>query len=50
VSGNHVYWSDFGPGGSGSTIGRARLNGTRADRHFITGADTPTGIAIAVTG
>jgi Ca2+-binding RTX toxin-like protein len=37
-----VYWTNFRTG----TIGRANLDGTGANQSFITGADTPAGVAV----
>jgi virginiamycin B lyase len=45
----YIYWTNFGPDGSGTTIGRANLNGTNVNESFITGALTPVGIAVAGT-
>lgn len=41
VDTKHIYRSDF----ERNRIGRARLNGTRVDRSFVTGVEEPTGIA-----
>jgi hypothetical protein len=41
--GNFVYWSNQSPG---STIGRAKINGTGANNNFITGIDQPRGVAV----
>ncbi len=37
-----VYWSDYGAG----TIGRAKLDGSHANRAFITPPSSPFGMAI----
>jgi Low-density lipoprotein receptor repeat class B len=42
VDAGHVYWANDGT----NTIGRANLDGTGADQIFITGAATPTGVAV----
>ena len=42
----YIYWTNFGSGGSGSTIGRASLDGTNVNESFITGALAPVGIAV----
>lgn len=36
----HIYW------GTGSTIGRANVDGSGVNRSFVTGASTPTGVAV----
>ncbi len=41
--GNFVYWSNQSPG---STIGRAKINGTGANNSFIAGIDQPRGVAV----
>jgi hypothetical protein len=46
VSRSHVYWANYGLDVSGTTIGRAKLNGRDADQRFITGASDPCGVAI----
>ena len=43
VDGTHVYWADR----YSRTIGRANLNGTGVNHSFITGANRPTGVAVA---
>ncbi len=40
VGGGHIYWA------SGSTIGRANLNGTEVEPNFITNLTTPCGVAV----
>ena len=41
--GNFVYWGNQAPG---SSIGRAKINGTGANNNFITGVDGVHGVAI----
>ena len=41
-----VYWATTGSPTTGTTIGRANLNGTGANQSFITGASRPTGVAV----
>jgi hypothetical protein len=40
--GNFVYWANQNPG---STIGRAKINGTGANNAFVSGIDQPRGVA-----
>src|SRR5438067_2091053 len=44
----YVYWADAGPGNpvSGTTIGRADLNGSAAVNSFVSGAKVPGPIAV----
>ena len=44
----HIYWTHFTVGATGS-IGRANLDGSNANRNFITGLKTPRGIAVEGT-
>ena len=44
VDGAHVYWANTA---AASTIGRANLDGTGVDQSFITGANSPGGVAAA---
>jgi hypothetical protein len=39
----YVYWANYG---TGTTIGRANLDGTGANQSFITAANVPTGVAV----
>jgi hypothetical protein len=41
--GNFVYWTNQGPG---STVGRAKINGTGLNDNFITGLSNPQGVAV----
>ena len=41
-----VYWGNYGSNGSGTTIGRANLNGSKPSQRFITKAAGPVGIAV----
>lgn len=41
-AGPHVYWAN----NKGTTIGRARLDGSHAVRKFVSGAGRPCGLAI----
>jgi hypothetical protein len=41
--GNFVYWSNESPG---TTIGRAKINGTGLNDNFITGLNNPAGVAV----
>jgi hypothetical protein len=43
AKGNFVYWSNQSPG---TTIGRAKINGTGANNGFIAGIDQPRGVAV----
>jgi sugar lactone lactonase YvrE len=45
VDAEHLYWDNYS-GGSGTTIGRADLDGTGIDESFISGADGPVGVAV----
>jgi sugar lactone lactonase YvrE len=45
VDSSHVYWSNRDQG----AIGRAALDGTHLDRHFITGLKEPNGLAVSGT-
>ncbi|HSD25157.1 MAG TPA: hypothetical protein VLB79_12605 [Solirubrobacterales bacterium] len=42
ANGNFVYWANQSPG---STIGRAKINGTGTNNNFITGISQPRGVA-----
>ncbi len=42
VDGGHVYWASQ----TGTTIGRANLDGTGVDQSFIGGANRPCGVAV----
>lgn len=42
VDGSHLYWADE----FGDTIGRAGLDGSNREDHFIDGADKPCGVAV----
>ncbi len=44
----YVYWANRG-GGSGTTLGRANLDGTAIDESFIEGATGPVGIGVDVS-
>jgi virginiamycin B lyase len=41
----HIYWTNAAEG-DGTTIGRANLDGSGLNQHFISGADDPCGIAV----
>jgi hypothetical protein len=41
--GNFVYWSNQSPG---TSIGRAKINGTGVNDNFIAGLDDPNGVAV----
>src|SRR5262249_15378166 len=41
--GNFVYWTNESPG---TTIGRAKINGTGLNDNFITGLNNPEGVAV----
>lgn len=43
-----VYWANYGSG-SGSTIGRAELDGSGTNQSFIAGASGPCGVAVTST-
>lgn len=43
VDRSHIYWSARDQG----TIGRADINGTHVDSHFITGLQSPNGLALS---
>lgn len=45
VSAKGIFWADWGSRGSGSTIGRANLDGTAVNQSFITGTDGGFGMA-----
>jgi hypothetical protein len=50
VDGRYVYWANATqPSGSGTTIGRARLDGSQPELAFIQGADAPCGVATDAT-
>ena len=47
----HIYWANFGRHANfgtivTTTIGRANLDGSGLDENFITGADSPDGVAV----
>ena len=42
ASANFVYWTNIG----GTTIGRAKINGTGVNNSFISGLDNPHGVAV----
>jgi virginiamycin B lyase len=44
VDGQHVYWTDQ----TNNQIGEANLDGTGVNASFITGANTPCGVAVSV--
>ena len=49
VGADHVYWSNWtAPWGidMGTTVGRAKLDGTEVNQAFVTGAQLPQGIAV----
>ena len=41
-----MYWANQGANQTGTTIGRANLDGTGANQSFIGGAHSPAGIAV----
>jgi hypothetical protein len=41
----YIFWANYGSDGSGTTIGRANLDGTHVRERFITGAEGPIGAA-----
>ena len=41
-----VYWGNYGSNGTGTTIGRASLTGSKPNQRFITKAAGPVGIAV----
>jgi virginiamycin B lyase len=45
VDGSRIYWADHS-GGSGTTIGRANVDGSGVNKSFITGANAPDGVAV----
>ncbi len=45
VNATNLFWDNFA-GGSGTTIGRASVNGTGVDPSFIGGATGPCGVAV----
>lgn len=48
VDSTHVYWANFN-GGTGTTIGRAALDGSSPVDNYISGADDPCGVAVDAT-
>ena len=44
-NGSDLFWASTVPGSS-DTIGRADLDGSHVDHHFIHGADYPYGVAV----
>ena len=46
VDANFIYWTENGPKRGTGTIGRARLNGTGVDEHFIRDLDGPIAVAV----
>ena len=46
----YIFWDNYGPSGSGTTIGRANLDGTDINNSFITGASGPVGLAAYKSG
>jgi hypothetical protein len=47
VSRGYIYWSNQGANQSGTTIGRANLDGSAINKSFVTGADSPAGVAVS---
>ena len=47
VSRGHIYWANQGANQSGTTIGRANLDGSAVNESFISGADSPAGVAVS---
>lgn len=45
TSPRHIYWVNSASGG-GTTIGRAKIDGTAVDQQFITGASAPWDVAV----
>jgi hypothetical protein len=45
--GTYLYWGNVGSEGTGTTIGRAKLDRTAVNESFITGADGACGFAFA---
>ena len=46
VAGGYIYWGNLGASGKGTTIGRAKLDGTGVNASFIKGASSPCGVAV----
>jgi len=48
VDGAHIYWANnqSSQAGESQTIGRANLDGSDVNQNFITGANTPAGVAV----
>jgi hypothetical protein len=46
VDSRHVYWTSAGGDANIGWIGRANLDGTSVQPHFIRGGDQPTGLAV----
>jgi hypothetical protein len=45
----NIYWANFGGNPTtASTIGEANLDGTGVNQSFITGANSPFGVAVSV--
>ena len=42
----HVYWTNYGSSGSGSTIGIASIDGSDVDQSFISGPAGPAGVHV----
>ena len=42
----HIYWTNYGSNGSGSTLGLASIDGSDVFQSFITGAAGPAGIHV----
>jgi virginiamycin B lyase len=45
VDSTHVYWANWA-NGSGTTIGRASIDGSEVNTNFISGASGPYGVAV----
>lgn len=46
IDDSYLYWANHGYGTRGTTIGRAALDGSSIDPHFIDGALNPCGVAV----
>ena len=46
VDDSYVYWANHGYGTRGTTIGRAKLDGSSVDAGFVGGALNPCGVAV----
>ncbi len=47
MGGGYLYWGNAGAFTTGTTIGRADLDGSHVDQHFLSGLLGPCSVAVA---